>query len=96
MGTRCGAPAVQRVPGTAAVQGLAATRPPAVPPACAHPSPASHPPLPSPCRAHPSETKHPEFGTAMRMLKQEVPLRLAAEGDATYSGLLGPLPRDDE
>lgn len=41
-----------------------------------------------------SETVHPEFGTVMRMLKQEVSLRLAVEGDRTYSGLLGPLPRD--
>lgn len=32
----------------------------------------------------------------MRMLKKEVPLRLAVEGDTTFSGRLGPLPRDDE
>lgn len=49
-----------------------------------------------PSSARLSETKHPEFGTAMRMLKKEVPLRLAVEGDTAFSGRLGPLPRDDE
>lgn len=34
---------------------------------------------------------HPEFGTEMRMLLQEVPVRIAVEGDKTWSGLLGPL-----
>ncbi|PRW45096.1 peptidyl-prolyl cis- cyclophilin type [Chlorella sorokiniana] len=34
---------------------------------------------------------HPEYGTEMRMLLQEVPVRIAAEGDKTWSGLLGPL-----
>ena len=37
------------------------------------------------------EDTHPEFGTKMRMLKQEVPIRIAVAGDTTYSGLLGPL-----
>ena len=45
-----------------------------------------------PCR----ETQHPEFGTVMRMLKVEVPVKIAVEGDTTYSGLLGPMHYDDE
>jgi len=38
-----------------------------------------------------SKVTHPDFGTVMRMLKTEVPMRIAAEGDKTWSGMLGPL-----
>ncbi|PSC70864.1 peptidyl-prolyl cis-cyclophilin type [Micractinium conductrix] len=34
---------------------------------------------------------NPEYGTEMRMLKVEVPYKLAVEGDTTWDGLLGPL-----
>ncbi|KAL4448137.1 hypothetical protein ABPG75_005356 [Micractinium tetrahymenae] len=37
------------------------------------------------------EVTHPEYGTVMRMMKVEVPVKAAVEGDTTYSGLLGPL-----
>lgn len=37
------------------------------------------------------EVTHPEYGTVMRMLKVEVPVKVTVEGDRTYSGLLGPL-----
>lgn len=37
------------------------------------------------------EVTHPEYGTVMRMLKVEVPVKITVEGDTTYSGLLGPL-----
>ena len=55
-------------------------------------------PRPAPCRTLMlcRETKHPEFGTVMRMLKVEVPVKIAVEGDTTYSGLLGPMHYDDE
>lgn len=46
------------------------------------------PPSPS---ARRRKVTHPEFGTEMRMLLQEVPVRIAVEGDKTWSGLLGPL-----
>lgn len=50
------------------------------------------PPFPPPRACPPCrQVTHPEYGTAMRMLLQEVPLRIAAEGDKTWSGLLGPL-----
>lgn len=48
----------------------------------------------TPAAASCSETTHPEFGTVMRMLKQEVTVRAAVEGDTTYSGLLGPMHYD--
>lgn len=42
--------------------------------------------------SHPRrEVTHPEYGTVMRMLKVEVPVKVTVEGDRTYSGLLGPL-----
>lgn len=51
-------------------------------------------PATCPCTAR-RETTHPEFGTVMRMLKEEVPLRIAAEGDKFYSELLGPMHYDE-
>lgn len=38
---------------------------------------------------------HPEFGTVMRMLKEEVPLKVATDADAFYSGKLGPMHYDE-
>lgn len=37
------------------------------------------------------EVVHSEFGTHMRMLKVEVPFKMTADGDKTYSGMLGPM-----
>ncbi|KAI3426472.1 hypothetical protein D9Q98_008839 [Chlorella vulgaris] len=41
------------------------------------------------------EVTHPEFGTVMRMLKEEVPLKVATDADAFYSGKLGPMHYDE-
>lgn len=41
------------------------------------------------------ETTHPEFGTVMRMLKEEVTVKIATQEDTFYSGLLGPMHYDE-